>query len=241
MHGVGGLFAYIKLIKGLKLFGCPVIALELPYVSLHIAPDVPTVDEHAAAFRQILDENGFEGAILIGHSFGTKVMSWLIQAEPTRVAGAVFLDPVVFMLHLSDVVYSWFYEAENRAEEAWHSLGDVMGIVKTELFAVHAVQRRCVWFSTVLWAHELQERGIESLVLVSSEDKIVPSAEVSRHITEHGESMRSAGERSHVAVEMLELAQHGSLVFEDALRADVLQKIGLTIDRCCKNWAEKRL
>lgn len=46
-HGIGGLFAYTPLLDGLlKASGCAVFAVEMPYVSLHVAPDVPSIDEH---------------------------------------------------------------------------------------------------------------------------------------------------------------------------------------------------
>ena len=45
-HGIGGLFAYTPLIDGMKALGCTVFAVEMPYVSLHVAPQVPSIDEH---------------------------------------------------------------------------------------------------------------------------------------------------------------------------------------------------
>jgi hypothetical protein len=35
-----------------------VVIVELPYVSLHIAPDVPSIDEHIQSVTKILDDNG---------------------------------------------------------------------------------------------------------------------------------------------------------------------------------------
>ena len=43
-HGVGGLVYYARFLKGLEARGIPVIAVEMPYVSLHIAPNVPIDD-----------------------------------------------------------------------------------------------------------------------------------------------------------------------------------------------------
>ena len=55
-HGIGGVFSYLKLLSGLNIFGCPIVIVEMPYVSLHVAPHVPTIDEHVTAVEQILDE-----------------------------------------------------------------------------------------------------------------------------------------------------------------------------------------
>ena len=241
-HGIGGVFSYLKLINGLTIFGCPIVIVEMPYVSLHVAPNVPSIDEHVGAVQQILDENGFDGAIIIGHSFGTTVMSWLVQAMPTRIAGAVFLDPVVFMLHLRDISFNWMYGSCTNVGHKLEGSGveDIFGIVKTELFAANAVQRHFNWARNILWAHELQEIKVESLVLVSGADKVVPSLEVQRHIEEFNVDMQSRGERSYVGSEVFESAGHGGLVFEEGYRSRALQSIGQVVERSHANWAAAR-
>ena len=111
-HGVGGLVYYTRFLRSLEAVGIPVVAVEMPYVSLHVAPNVPTIEEHTAGFRAILDDLGVEKAIVIGHSWGSNVVSWLCQAAEDRVASAIFLDPVVFMLHLRNITYNWFYSIQ---------------------------------------------------------------------------------------------------------------------------------
>lgn len=113
-HGVGGIFSYLPIVDGLLETNRPVIVIEMPYVSLHIAPEVPSIAEHISAVEQILKEYNWEKTILMGHSFGTNVMSWIVQGIPQRVAGAVFLDPVCFMLHLKDVTRSIPYHTPSN-------------------------------------------------------------------------------------------------------------------------------
>ena len=237
-HGIGGVFSYLKLLGGLTLFGCPVVIVEMPYVSLHVAPNVPSIDEHVGAVEQIMDENGFDGAIIVGHSFGTTVMSWLVQAIPKRIAGAVFLDPVVFMLHLRDISFNWMYGSVTNVghESANRGVEDIFGIVKTELFAANAVQRHFNWARNILWAHELQEREVETLILVSGGDKVVPSLEVARHIEDHNVQMQSEGKRSYVDSEVFDDAGHGGLVFEEGYRSRALKSIGLIVEKSHVNW-----
>lgn len=238
-HGIGGVFSYLKLVNGLTFFGCPVVIVELPYVSLHIAPNVPSIDEHVSAVKQILDDNGFDGAIIIGHSFGTTVMSWLVQAMPSRIAGAIFLDPVVFMLHLRDISFNWMYGSVTNVGHKIvdNGVDDIFGIVKTELFAANAVQRHFNWARNILWAHELQERKVESLILVSGADKVVPSLEVHRHVEEFNVDMQSKGQRSYVASEVFEETGHGGVVFEEGFRSRALAAISLVVERSHDNWS----
>jgi pimeloyl-ACP methyl ester carboxylesterase len=237
-HGIGGVFSYLKLLNGFTIFGCPIVIVEMPYVSLHVAPDVPSIDEHVGAVKQILDENGFDGAIIVGHSFGTTVMSWLVQAMPKRIAGAVFLDPVVFMLHLRDISFNWMYGSVTNVGHKSEDLGveDIFGIVKTELFAANAVQRHFNWARNILWAHELQEKEVECLVLVSGGDKVVPSLEVVRHIEEHNRFMASSGQKSYVDSEVFDEAGHGGLVFEEGYRSRALKSIGIVVEKSHENW-----
>jgi pimeloyl-ACP methyl ester carboxylesterase len=237
-HGIGGVFSYLKLINGFTIFGCPIVVVEMPYVSLHVAPDVPSIDEHVGAVKQILDENGFDGAIIVGHSFGTTVMSWLVQAMPKRIAGAVFLDPVVFMLHLRDISFNWMYGSVTNVGHKSEDLGveDIFGIVKTELFAANAVQRHFNWARNILWAHELQEKEVECLVLVSGGDKVVPSIEVVRHIEEHNRYMASSGQKSFIDSEVFDDAGHGGLVFEEGYRSRALRSIGIVVEKSHQNW-----
>lgn len=241
-HGIGGVFSYLKLLNGLNVFGCPIVIVEMPYVSLHVAPHVPTISEHVKAVEQILDDNGFDGAIIIGHSFGTTVMSWLVQSIPKRIAGAVFLDPVVFMLHLRDISFNWMYGSCNNVGHEVSNLGveDIFGIVKTELFAANAVQRHFYWARNILWAHELQDKEVESLVLLSGSDKVVPSLEVERHIKEHNLSLEKSGQKSRVDSVVFESAGHGSLVFEEGFRSKALESIGVIIEKSHANWRGSR-
>mmetsp|Transcript_19248 Transcript_19248/g.18587 ORF Transcript_19248/g.18587 Transcript_19248/m.18587 type:complete len:626 (-) Transcript_19248:185-2062(-) len=241
-HGIGGVFSYLKLINGFTLYGHPVVIVELPYVSLHIAPDVPSIDEHIQSVTKILDDNGYEGAIIIGHSFGTAVMSWLVQAIPHRIAGAIFLDPVVFMLHLRDISFNWMYGSvlnvgHNLADQG---IADVMGIVKTELFAAHAVQRHFNWAKNILWAEEIQALKVETLVVCSAADKVVPSKEVIKHVEDFNIDMNSKGVSSFVSSEMFEEAGHGDLVFDEMFRDKALASIQQVVEKSQKSWDEKK-
>ena len=229
-HGVGGIFSYLPIVDGLLATNRPVVVVEMPYVSLHIAPEVPTIQEHISAVEQILKENNWEKAFIMGHSFGTNVMSWIVQGIPQRVAGAVFLDPVCFMLHLKDVTRNWFFE-EVTDEQRKIKNQDVLGIVKTELFTANAIQRQLNWFRNVLWAHEVQERGVNAYVVVSDKDKIVPSLAVVQHISKHKQDMTAQKITNLLEVELLLDAGHGDLVFNKEKRNYIISKIQDMIEK----------
>jgi pimeloyl-ACP methyl ester carboxylesterase len=249
-HGVGGLVYYVSFLKGLEDRGIPIVAVEMPYVSLHIAPDVPSIADHVSGYQHILDELGADKAIVVGHSWGTNVISWLCQSADDRVSAAIFLDPVVFMLHLRDITYSWFYEdtasvtsrkypdaakdekgivdGENpdtsptSAEDLTRGL---MGLIKSEVFTNHALQRPYFWFRNILFPHEMEKKPFPTVICVSELDPIVPSAAVQEQLLNHRKSLKENGLGSKVEIKVLPGATHGSFVFERDYQRSVLDLI----------------
>jgi pimeloyl-ACP methyl ester carboxylesterase len=261
-HGVGGLAAYIPLIKELSLLGRPLMVVEMPYVSLHIAPNKPSINEHVESFNTLLSDLGYSKAYVIGHSWGSNVLSWICQSPGAkdRVAGCVFLDPVVFMLHLRTVTYEWFYAGRKpeylsgqkspldmkpflEQQQKLRMLkdptyvpendivGNAMGLVKTELFAVTALQRDFFWFRSVLWPSELEPLGFKTAVVVSSKDTIVPSRAVQKNIEQHRRQRKLGLQPSNVEVFCLEGAGHGGLVFETGFMKEAIGAIKTVVSR----------
>jgi hypothetical protein len=76
-----------------------------------------------------------------------------------------------------------------------------------ELFASHTVQRHFVWHRNILFAHELQECGSDSLVILSGADKIVPSSAVRFHLEKHNQEV--GPENSRIQTVYLDDAPHG--------------------------------
>jgi len=52
----------------------------------------------------------------VGHSWGSNIVSWIAQSDPSIVAATIFLDPVCFMLQLRDIPYNWFYKQAPKKE-----------------------------------------------------------------------------------------------------------------------------
>ena len=91
-----------------------VIVPELPNISYECwatTPHALTARQTAAAIAQtVCDANGGAdgpGAICVGQSFGTIVITWLMKYQPQTVGAAVMLDPVVFLMHHAAVSSFW--------------------------------------------------------------------------------------------------------------------------------------
>jgi pimeloyl-ACP methyl ester carboxylesterase len=71
----------VSFLKRLEALGLPVIAMEMPYVSLRVAPEVPDSKAHVKAFSDMLDAHGYDRAFVVGHSWGSNVLSWVVQVR----------------------------------------------------------------------------------------------------------------------------------------------------------------
>jgi pimeloyl-ACP methyl ester carboxylesterase len=74
--------------------GRPLLALELPHISMRWVLWVPTLDEVVEALLTILKREHAPSACLVGHSYGTAVASRLLQTQPQAVQQLCLIDPV---------------------------------------------------------------------------------------------------------------------------------------------------
>ncbi|KAJ1476217.1 hypothetical protein T484DRAFT_1825587 [Baffinella frigidus] len=77
--------------------GAPIVLIHgigvglLPYMSL---------------IRQLFEA---ERGLMVGHSYGSLVSSWMLQLDPSIVSGSVLIDPVALFLHRVDTLFSFIY------------------------------------------------------------------------------------------------------------------------------------
>jgi hypothetical protein len=111
IHGVGGLGFCYKLIEDLKMAtrgDTPIILIDLPHVSLQMYNEIPKIQSQVESIFSIIDDitddttgdnSPPSKATLVGHSYGTAIMSWMVQSKPERISGCVFLgkSPKLFL------------------------------------------------------------------------------------------------------------------------------------------------
>jgi len=94
VHGVGGISYYFNLIKDLgDKSEAPIILVDLPFISLQVSDDIPLVADQVKSVCSILDKKigAHKKATFVGHSFGSLILSWMVQSCPHRVANCVFV------------------------------------------------------------------------------------------------------------------------------------------------------
>jgi pimeloyl-ACP methyl ester carboxylesterase len=239
VHGIGvGLIMYMNLIKALLDNDCPVVLVELPFVSSKLgASEVPSISEQVASVEALCIRWGFEKAFFVGHSYGSVMLSWMAQHLPERIAGLAFIDPVVMMLNLKNVLFNFLYK-----DDGSDGIADIIG---SELGVNIALRRNFWWYRNILWASDLQKHALPTVVCLSENDEIGPARAVEKHISQHaaacsasacsvgarghgGAAATGAGAEADSVVEsyMMDGASHGGFLFDSELLAGLVKRIG---------------
>lgn len=98
IHGFGGsTFGYRDVIGPLAARGWHVIAIDLPGFGLSEKSWERDYSHKAQATFALaaLDQLNVDRAVLLGHSMGGNVISWMLALAPERVAGLAYIDAAV--------------------------------------------------------------------------------------------------------------------------------------------------
>lgn len=66
----------------------------------------------------MLASHGYDEAVIVAHSLGTAVASWIANLSPKRVAGLVLVDPICFLLNYHHVAFNMLHRIPKRLIEA---------------------------------------------------------------------------------------------------------------------------
>lgn len=98
IHGFGGsTYGYRNVMEPLAARGWHVIAIDLPGFGLSEKSWGRDYSHKAQAtfVLALLDQLEIERAVLLGHSMGGNVISWMLALAPERVAGLAYIDAAV--------------------------------------------------------------------------------------------------------------------------------------------------
>jgi len=212
IHGVGGgLFCYFNFLRKLYKLNRPLFLVELPYVSMRLIEDVPTMEETVQEIEEMLTSHGFPKATFVAHSLGTAVCAWVIKEARKRVGGVVLIDPICFLLHYSNVAYNFVYREPKAANEHVTYL-----FGSRELYISHYFSRHFHWFQSAFFVTHRNALPANTHVYVSEHDNIVPSSDVYKYLA-----------KNNISVHMMRGLDHSSYLFrsdwEDKIVSDILR------------------
>ncbi|RUP47012.1 Alpha/Beta hydrolase protein [Jimgerdemannia flammicorona] len=221
VHGIGaGIMCYIEFLFRLLGLQREVFCVELPYVSMRLVEDVPTMQETVREIEQMLESHGHKQAVFVGHSLGSALLSWVIKNASKKVAGVVMIDPICFLLHYHDVAYNFVYRIPQRANE--HI---ITFLASRELYISHYISRHFHWHQTAFFVPSTNPNPAISTtsvtplpqrttVFLSEHDNLVNSPRVDAYL-------RSHDVESHIMPNL----DHASFLFSSAWKSRILNKI----------------
>jgi pimeloyl-ACP methyl ester carboxylesterase len=185
IHGTGvGLHPYLGFF--LELLGkedpedagqTGIIILELLPISGRITTSFPLRKSLRTQILDIVESHGWSKFVLAMHSFGTFVGSQLLHDPDIapRIGPMLFVDPVVFLLHLPDVARNFLARLPSGTMEhvIWYFSGK-------DPLVRHTLQRRLFWMENVLWKEELRNRDVT--VALGGKDAVVDSPTVRKYL-----------------------------------------------------------
>lgn len=178
-HGIapGGIALYLPmLLWGLGCDGRPLMLFENPAISFSIClkslTDTETVQGVWEAVQTHLPHSGVS---VVGHSFGSCQLTWLLHSRDAhRIRQVVLMDPVSVLLSEPDVMNNFLYSRKAVR-------GRSIGVVANELFVEHYLRRQFAWYNSELWLDDIPSH-CKVIVCLSDKDEILNADKIKREI-----------------------------------------------------------
>ena len=205
-----------------------VFAVQLPHITVGRLGDRRMPDERAvvASISAMLARHQRSGAPpgarFIAHSYGTFVLAWMLHDADARqlVRSALLLDPVALLISFPHTTHGAVYRGlfeQPMTQALAQAAAGLQAASPTpramlQLFITHmftreahialALQKHVHWPTYSLWVEDFPP-GCTVTVALSTDDALVPSAEVARY-----SAAAAARRRGDISVNVLWLKQH---------------------------------
>ena len=188
IHGIGiGLYPYVNFLRELNSASgvengrvddqVGIIAIEIMPVSFRITHQALGKEEICDEIQAITKHHGFEKFVLVAHSYGTAVATYMIKSLKlaNEIGPVVLIDPITVLLHLPDVAYNFTRRQPTKANE--HQL---YYFASMDLGVSHTLARSFFWSDIILWKEDLRDRRLT--FSLAQRDLIVNTEAVARYL-----------------------------------------------------------
>lgn len=226
-HGVapGGLALYFMFIlRCAGRDGRPLIVVENPPISLmwsfHAIDEKNTV----AGLLDAMDKHfGPDSKVsVLGHSFGTCQVTWLLRRASHRIKQVTLVDPAAILLSEPHIVKNFLYERPlmQRAIISKHS------VIGYEVGICYFLQRNFFWYNSQLFLDEMIPPHVSTVVCLSGKDEILNAPRVTEEVKACRELLLSKGlPPSHFDIVIWPDVGHGKCVSRRKYWADISEAI----------------
>jgi len=184
-HGIapGGVAPYLPMILcGLGRGGRPIMLFENPAISFNICLRSHTESETVEGVWEAVQARlgAKTGVSVMGHSFGSCQLTWLLHSKDApRIRQVVLVDPVSVLLSEPDVLTNFLY-----SRKALQVKSRAIGVVANELCIERFLRRDFAWYNSELWLEDIPPH-CKVVVCLADKDEILNSAKIKREIDIH--------------------------------------------------------
>ncbi|KZT23877.1 hypothetical protein NEOLEDRAFT_1148969 [Neolentinus lepideus HHB14362 ss-1] len=185
IHGIGiGFWPYLPFLDTLirEDPDVGILAIEILPISMRITSPLLSSKAMCRAVDDVLTSLDIYRFVVVSHSFGTVITSYLLKSSilATRIAATLFIDPIPFLLHLPATSFNFLYRRPREANEwqLWYFASRDPDIART-------LSRHFFWGEIILWKDELE--GKDVACIVAEKDQIVDAKEVRWYLTDGSE------------------------------------------------------
>lgn len=229
------------------------VLFEINAVSQHVDPLFPYRHRFVDAYKEILSSHGYEKSIVVGHSFGTFISTWLVHDAPEVVQGFVMIDPVTVFCHypvgLKHVIYSQYPQKSTRPAESTSTVEaeDRVTSMETQTASAstsHDVLEKLVWVfmrgdlhlqrlfrrEYCWWSYNLFidfiDEDLRGRFILSRDDLMVPVDVILENFIEPKmRRMRDTQRKGNLQLELLNKCGHGDFLKQKSSRQIVANAI----------------
>lgn len=113
---------------------------------------------------------------LVGHSFGSVPLTWLLHSHfQSRIASMLLIDPVTILLSEPDVMTNFLYNVD---------VSKIRMLASSELGIQVYLRRHFAWYNAELWLHEVPA-NVAVGVALSEHDEILNAPKVRAELEHH--------------------------------------------------------
>ena len=219
LHGVGfGALPYMHFISSLLSLHLsrPIIVVEMGHVGMRLfARDAPDLQRIARDIIDAMNSIGYDRGVFIGHSYGTFVISKIVQDHPHSVDNMCLMDPVCLMTCHPSLTANFIYRTCDSIFPL--SLKKIFEIAQfvfsRDVSLAQTFCRKFHGMEAMLWEHEIS--GAKSVIVLSGKDPLVPTALVMKQLKE--------SERVHILYH--DTHTHGSWLFDGSYLTFIVQHV----------------
>jgi pimeloyl-ACP methyl ester carboxylesterase len=179
LHGIGlGVLPYIHFIISIismeknRLF----MLVEMRHVTMRVySDDAPNLTSLANDIVDAMKYIGYEKGIFIAHSYGTFVLSQILQSRNSSVEQAFLIDPVCLMTCHPKLTSNFVYRNFQGPPVSFKRFMDLVQFVfSRDLTLAQTFCRRFNGMEIMIWPEDLPKH-VKNVIVLSGQDPLIPT------------------------------------------------------------------